>query len=112
MRIAIPVAEGELAIHFGHCESFALLDIELEERKLVGRQDLSAPPHQPGLLPKWLAQKGVDMVIAGGMGRRAMDLFTSSGIKVFTGASSGTPEQLVHNFMHGTLSLGANHCDH
>ncbi len=112
MRIAIPVSEGRLAMHFGHCETFTLLDVELEERSIKGRTDLQAPPHEPGLLPKWLSGHGVDMVIAGGMGQRAIDLFTRNGIKVFTGASAETPEILVDNFMNGSLAMGPNCCSH
>ena len=112
MKIAIPISDGSLATHFGHCESFALIDVELEQRSVLGRQDVTAPPHEPGLLPRWLAEKGVEMIIAGGMGHRAMDLFVKNGIKVFTGASVAAPEQLVENFMHGSLSMGANLCDH
>ncbi|MGB4599903.1 MAG: NifB/NifX family molybdenum-iron cluster-binding protein [Trichlorobacter sp.] len=112
MRVAIPVAEGKLAAHFGHCETFALLDIELQERSLLHRHDVAAPPHEPGLLPRWLSGQGVEMVIAGGMGQRAMELFVRNGIKVFTGAPSAEPELLVRHFMTGSLPLGINLCDH
>lgn len=112
MKIAIPVAEGVLATHFGHCESFALLDVALEERLVLGRQDLIPPPHEPGLLPRWLADQGVGMIIAGGMGQRAQDLFVQSGINVYTGAVADLPEQLVQDFMQGSLSTGVNLCDH
>ncbi len=112
MRIAIPVSDGKLALHFGHCESFAVLDVELENRSVLSRQDLAAPPHEPGLLPRWLAEHGVEMIIAGGMGHRAMDLFVKSGIKVFTGATAEQPEILVNNFMNGSLAMGPNCCSH
>jgi len=112
MKIAIPVAEGMLATHFGHCESFAFLDVELQERLLRGRQDVTPPAHEPGLLPRWLAEQGVEMIIAGGMGQRAQDLFVKSGIKVYTGAPAVSPEQLVQDFMQGSLSTGVNLCDH
>lgn len=112
MRVAIPVADGSLANHFGHCESFALLDIEPKKHQLLGRQDVTAPPHEPGLLPRWLAGHGVEMIIAGGMGQRAQDLFAKSGITVYIGAPVATPEILVQNFMTGSLSLGDNCCDH
>ena len=112
MKVAIPVAEGKLATHFGHCESFALLDIIPDNRQMLARSDVAAPPHEPGLLPRWLAEQGVSMIIAGGMGQRAQDLFIKSGIKVFTGAPVAAPELLVETFMTGSLSLGANCCDH
>ncbi len=112
MKIAIPVSDGKLATHFGHCEQFAFLDVNLEERSIQGRSDLTAPTHEPGLLPRWLAEQGAEVIIAGGMGQRAIDLFVRNGIKVYTGAPALLPEQLVENFMAGSLSLGTNLCDH
>ena len=68
MKIAIPLAEGKLAMHFGHCDRFALMDVDTSEKKLLKRVDVEAPPHQPGLLPPWLAERGANMIIAGGIG--------------------------------------------
>lgn len=112
VRIAIPVANGLLSMHFGHCESFALLDVDLEERVIRKREDVHSPPHQPGLLPTWLAEKGADMIIAGGMGQRAQGLFSQNGIEVMVGAPGETPEKLVSGYLSGTLQLGENVCDH
>ncbi|MFO7653317.1 MAG: NifB/NifX family molybdenum-iron cluster-binding protein [Candidatus Krumholzibacteriia bacterium] len=112
MRIAVPVAAGRMALHFGHCESFALVDVDPTAATIVDRRDVPAPPHQPGLLPPWLAGQGVDVIIAGGMGQRAQDLFAAQRIRVLVGASAGSPEELVTGFLKGTLALGANVCDH
>jgi len=112
MRIAIPLAGGRLAMHFGHCESFALVDVDNGSGCIAGRKDVPAPAHQPGLLPPWLSEKGATVIIAGGMGQRAQELFTQHGIKVVVGAPSETPETLVKGFLEGSLKLGGNACDH
>ncbi|MFH1680262.1 MAG: NifB/NifX family molybdenum-iron cluster-binding protein [Candidatus Eisenbacteria bacterium] len=112
MRIAIPLADGGLAAHFGHCECFALIDVDLAEKKIVRREDVEAPPHQPGLLPSWLAERGADLIIAGGMGRRARDLFAGQEIEVVVGAPAAPPERLVSDYLAGTLRAGENICDH
>ena len=112
MRFAIPLADGKLATHFGHCESFALVDVDLAEKIILKREDIDAPPHQPGLLPPWLAKRGVNRIIAGGMGQRAKDLFAAQGIQVTVGAPVETPEKLVMDFLAGTLLVGGNACDH
>ena len=112
MKIAIPLAGGKLAMHFGHCERFALVDVDPAEKKILGREDIDAPPHQPGLLPPWLAERGATMIIAGGMGQRAQGLFTEQGIQVIVGAPSDTPERLVGDYLAGTLQAGENACDH
>ena len=112
MKIAIPLANGKLAMHFGHCERFALMEVDAAEKRLIGREEIEAPPHQPGLLPPWLAQRGATVIIAGGMGQRALGLFTEQGIQVVLGAAAETPERLVADYLAGTLRTGENVCDH
>ncbi len=112
MKIAIPLAGGVLAMHFGHCERFALVDVDPAEKKILKRQDIEAPPHEPGLLPKWLAERGANAIIAGGMGQRAQGLFAEHGIQVIVGVPSDTPERLVDDYLAGTLQSGENACDH
>jgi ATP-binding protein involved in chromosome partitioning len=112
MKIAIPIANGMLTNHFGHCESFAFIDVDLKAMKIIKRADIQPPPHEPGLLPPWLAERGVSMIIAGGMGQRAQGLFSEQNIEVLIGAPMETPEKLVSNYLAGTLKTGENVCDH
>ncbi|MFO7937532.1 MAG: NifB/NifX family molybdenum-iron cluster-binding protein [Kiritimatiellia bacterium] len=112
MKIAIPLAEGKLAMHFGHCAQFAIIEVDEETKKVLGREDHVPPPHEPGVLPKWLAEKGADLILAGGMGQRAQMLFTQNGINVQVGAPSDTPENIVAAYLEGTLTTGVNLCDH
>ncbi len=112
MRIAIPIAEGKLCMHFGHCEQFALVDVDEKTKTTKEKQMLTPPPHEPGVLPKWLHEQGANVIIAGGMGSRAQNLFAENGIKVVIGAPGVTPEQLVDAYMEGTLQSGDNVCDH
>jgi predicted Fe-Mo cluster-binding NifX family protein len=112
MRIAVPLAEGRLAMHFGHCQQFALLDADPDTRRILKREDIAAPPHQPGLLPAWLAERGATVIIAGGMGQRAQGLFAERGIEVVVGAPAEVPERLVEDYLAGTLASGDNVCDH
>jgi predicted Fe-Mo cluster-binding NifX family protein len=112
MKIAIPLADGRLSLHFGHCAGFALVEVEEKEKKIVKRDDLEAPPHEPGLLPRWLAERGANLIIAGGMGQRAQALFCQHGIEVIVGAPAEAPEILVAAWLAGTLQSGENVCDH
>ena len=109
-KIAIPVSNGLLDAHFGHCSHFAI--IETEDNKIVSENLVEAPPHQPGLLPPWLAQKGVTDVIAGGMGGRAIQLFNQQGVNVFVGAPALSPKEITNGFLNNTLTFSANYCDH
>ena len=107
---AIPVVEGRLCAHFGHCEQFAL--VETEKGQIKGKTMHTPPPHEPGVLPAWLHEMGANIIIAGGMGSRAQGLFTQNGIKVVTGAPQETPESLVNQYLADSLVTGANVCDH
>jgi ATP-binding protein involved in chromosome partitioning len=111
MKFAVPTYEGKLCAHFGHCEAFALIDAD-GEGKVLNEIYVNPPPHEPGLLPEWLFQKGVNCVIAGGMGSRAQQLFAQKGIRVITGAMEGAPKEVVEQYLQGTLQTGANTCDH
>ena len=112
MKIAIPLANGRLSMHFGHCEEFALVEVDTEEKKILGTETLKAPTHTPGALPAFLNEKGANVIIAGGMGQRAQQLFTQNDIKVAIGASTDTPEQIVSAYLDGSLQTGDNICDH
>ena len=112
MKYAVPVSGGVLSSHFGHCEQFALFDVEEQKKEIINKEYLTSPEHQPGLLPKWLAEKGVSVVIAGGMGPRAQDIFQQNGIDVVLGAMECDPEKAVLDYLNGTLSVGENVCDH
>lgn len=110
MKIAIPLAEGKLAMHFGHSKEFAIIEVNGSEIK--NKETLEPPPHEPGVLPKWLNDQGVNVVLAGGMGGRALQLFAQQGIKVLTGAPALPPEDLVSQYMENALQTGDNVCDH
>ncbi|MCX5814799.1 MAG: iron-sulfur cluster carrier protein MrpORP [Proteobacteria bacterium] len=111
MKFAVPTNEGKLCAHFGHCEAFALIDAN-KDGTIVNETYVTPPPHEPGLLPPWLSQQGVNCIIAGGMGSRAQQLFAQQGVQVVTGAQSETPREAVEQYLKGTLQTGANTCDH
>lgn len=112
MFIAIPIDNNKLDLHFGHCKEFALLKADPTQKKILSRENIKAPPHQPGLLPPWLAKLNVNIVIAGGIGQRAIDLFAKQNIKVLIGAPQISPEEIVTQYLKGTLKCGENCCDH
>ena len=112
MRIAIPLSQGKMSLHFGHCEEFAIVDVDEHTKKISNITELQPPAHQPGVLPRWLSEQQADVIIAGGMGQRAQQLFAQNNIKVVVGASEQAPEQLVKAYLNDTLETGDNICDH
>lgn len=112
MRIAIPVTGGKLSTHFGHCRQFAIIDADTETKEIKNQELVDSPGHEPGLLPNWLAGLQVELIIAGGMGRRAQQLFAQRGINVAVGAADNTPQELARQYLTGQLKTGRNICDH
>lgn len=112
MRYAIPVTDGRIAAHFGHCEQFAMFDVDDAKKEIVGKELIGSPGHQPGLLPVWLAEEGVSVIIAGGMGSRAQSLFAENHIEVVIGTLEDNPEKAVLDYIGGKLVTGNNICDH
>ena len=112
MRIAVPVTNGVLASHFGHCEQFVLFEISADEKTIGNRRVLSVPPHEPGAYPRWLREQGATVLIAGGLGSRAHGLCGENGIRVVCAASIGDPDLLVREFLEGRLVTGPSLCDH
>jgi len=110
MKIGIPLAGGRACAHFGHCQEFALVSVA--DGKITSVTKKTPPPHEPGVIPAWLASEGANVILAGGMGERAQAIFRQNGIKVVCGVPSKTPEELVEAYLSGTLTPGANLCDH
>jgi predicted Fe-Mo cluster-binding NifX family protein len=110
MRIAVPVIQGKLSLHFGHCNEFALVDVDANRISEIRME--TAPSHEPGALPRWLNEQDVQLVIAGGMGRRAQMLLADNDIDVLVGAPAATAEETVNTYLQGILETGANLCDH
>jgi predicted Fe-Mo cluster-binding NifX family protein len=110
MKIAIPTHGRNLTAHFGHCESFAI--VQVEDKNIQHIEYVDPPEHRPGVYPRFLANAGVDVIIAGGMGQKAQQLFSQNGIEVVIGISEGKPEELVKHYLDEKLRPGENLCDH
>jgi ATP-binding protein involved in chromosome partitioning len=109
-RIALPLDGDRLSSHFGHAGKFAIYDVEGDE--IVNQRSLVPPPHAPGVIPSWLAEQGVNVVITGGLGRKALSAFTEAGIEVVPGAPPEEALGVVASYLAGELVPGDNICDH
>ncbi len=112
LKIAVPLAGRKLCMHFGHCEEFAVIEVDETTGKIAGTEYLTPPPHEPGVIPTWIAGLGVKTVIAGGMGAMARQMLADRGIEVLAGAADPSPEKLAEAYLKGCLELGGNVCDH
>ena len=108
--LAVPVSDGKLASHFGHCEQFAF--IETQNGKIIKTEMRTPPAHEPGVIPRWLYEQGADVAIVGGMGEKAQQLLREKGVEVIIGAPMDSPEFLANQYLSKTLMAGENVCDH
>ncbi len=109
MKIAIATEGNAVSAHFGRCQAYTLLDIE--EGKVVTREIIANPGHQPGFLPKFLAEMGVDCIIAGGMGPRAQGLFATHNIETIIGVQ-GPVDEVIEKYLRQDLEGGEDQCGH
>ncbi len=112
MKIAVPTAGGKLCMHFGHCEKFLIANVDSSAKSILSQEEAVPPPHEPGVLPKWLHDMGVNAIIAGGMGVRAQQFFQDYDIGVVVGAPAQDPQEVILQWLKGELVTGGNICDH
>jgi len=109
-RIALPLDGDRLSTHFGHASKFAIYDVG--GGKILGKVSAVPPAHAPGVIPSWLAEQGVTLVIAGGLGRNAVAVFGEHGIEVISGAPAEEARAVMDSYLAGNLRTGENVCDH
>lgn len=107
MRIAISTDGEFVSQHFGRCPSFTIVD--LQDGKVISKEIVNNPGHQPGFIPQFLHEKGVEAIIAGGMGMRAARFFDELGIKPIMGIN-GRIDKVIEQLIKGTLKGGESLC--
>lgn len=110
MKIAIPTENGLLCSHFGHSPLFTIIDVNEKSKTIENTTTLAPPPHDKGVLPAWLADMKCSVIIAGGMGAMAVNLFEQNGITVVTGAPPIEPQEVVAQFLNNSLTSDSNPC--
>lgn len=107
MKIAIASDRGMVTEHFGHCEEFIIF--ETEKRDILKKEIVKNPGHRPGYLPNFLNDLGIKVIISGGMGGGAIEIFNEKGIQVITGAQ-GDAQDIIVSYVNGTLASTGSVC--
>ncbi|MBD3310599.1 dinitrogenase iron-molybdenum cofactor [Candidatus Woesearchaeota archaeon] len=107
MRLAISTDNDMVSEHFGRCPEFTIVDID--EGKVQKKEVIDNPGHSTGFIPKFLKEKDVGCVIAGGAGFRAQQLFDQLGIRLITGVQ-GKVDDVIEEFAAGELKKGESLC--
>ncbi|AEJ60986.1 Dinitrogenase iron-molybdenum cofactor biosynthesis protein [Spirochaeta thermophila DSM 6578] len=112
MRIAVPLEKGKVSSHFGGSERFCIIEVD-ENGNERSYEEFVPPPHEPGAFPRWFAQQGVDVVITGGIGSRALAMFKRLGIEVRSCVPPEDPREVVRAYVEGRLPEAEEPCtDH
>lgn len=107
MKISVACMGRQVGGHFGHCENFTIF--EAEGDKITSENSIPNPGHRPGFLPNFLGDRGVEVIIAGGMGGGAVDIFNGRGIEVIVGAE-GDARAAVESYLRGELKSTGSVC--
>ncbi len=107
MKVAISTDGDFVSPHFGRCPLFTIVNIK--DGKVVKRETIDNPGHQPGYIPQFLHQQGVQCIVCGGMGMRATGFFNELGIQAIIGIS-GTIDEVIAKLQKGTLEGGESLC--
>ncbi|ABR47666.1 Dinitrogenase iron-molybdenum cofactor biosynthesis protein [Alkaliphilus metalliredigens QYMF] len=107
MKIAVASEQNKVTGHFGHCENFNIYIAE--NSKIVKSETVANPGHKPGFLPNFLNDLGVNVIISGGMGGGAVDIFNEKGIEVIVGAK-GEAKNAVELYLQGQLKSTGSVC--
>ena len=109
-RISFPTSDKVTVDgHFGHTKEFVIYTVK--ENTITEVVYVTPPPHQPGVLPQFLGENGVDVIITGGMGQMAVDLFHRQGIDVVLGAT-GRIDVNLNEYLGGFLTSQGSICQH
>ena len=114
MRVAISTDDSNgldsvVSPHFGRCPYYVLVDLDGREVSQVNVVENPAyGQHRPGQVPGFINSHGADVMLAGGMGQRAIAFFQQYGIEAATGAT-GTVRRALEQYLGGTLQ-GAEPC--
>ncbi|NMA48262.1 MAG: dinitrogenase iron-molybdenum cofactor [Tissierellia bacterium] len=107
MKIAVASENGMVTEHFGHCQGFMIFDTK--NNKIANKETIANPGHRPGFLPNFLNDMGVNVIISGGMGNGAIDIFNGKDIEVIVGAS-GSAKVAVEDYLKGFLKSTDSVC--
>jgi len=110
MKIAIPSKDNKLCSHFGNCDSFTFVEVNDQTKSITNIESVIPEGGISCQSAGWIAEQGTDVVLAGGMGGRPMQIFSQSGVKVVTGCPELPIEEITNAYVNNSLVTGENSC--
>ena len=110
MKIAIPTENGKLCSHFGHCESFTFVEVNPETKEILNTETRVPEEGISCQSANWISEQGANIVLAGGMGGRPLNIFNRNGVQVVSGCPELSITDLVTQYLDSSLVTGENTC--
>lgn len=101
MRIALPISKGRFSLHYGSAEAVSVVDLDLDACKATPCGTFDAPEGGMCGAGSWMASKGIEVLLVGGIGSGAAAGLGKAGIRVMAGLEEEDPEKVVAMFLEG-----------
>lgn len=110
MKIVIPTEDEKLCSHFGHCESFTFVDVNPETKEILNIETKVPEEGISCQSASWISEQGANIILAGGMGGRPLNIFSQNGVTVVSGCPELPIKELVAQYLDSSLITGENIC--
>ena len=111
MKIALPSRGNQVDGHFGHCEYFTVYTID-DNNKILSEERIDSPAGCgcKSNIVSTLAERGVNVMLAGNMGGGAVNVIQSHGIKVYRGCT-GQLREVTEAWLAGEVNDSGVGCE-
>ena len=110
MKIAIPTENEKLCSHFGHCESFTFAEVNPETKEILNIETRVPEEGISCQSANWISEQGANIILAGGMGARPLEIFSRNGVQVISGCPELPIKELITSYLDASLVRGENAC--
>ena len=110
MKIAIPTENEKLCSHFGHCESFTFAEVNPETKEILNIETRVPEEGISCQSANWISEQGANIILAGGMGARPLEIFSRNGVQVISGCPELPIKELITSYLDSSLVRGENAC--
>jgi predicted Fe-Mo cluster-binding NifX family protein len=93
--------QSRISHHFGRCPYYIF--VQVEDKNIVsvkGEENPFFSSHQPGAVPEYISSKNAAVIVAGGMGPRAVQFFEQFKVAPIIGVS-GKIEDVLDDILEG-----------
>lgn len=110
MKIAIPTENEKLCSHFGHCESFTFAEVNPETKEILNIETRVPEEGISCQSANWISEQGANIILAGGMGARPLEIFSRNGVQVISGCPELPIKELITSYLDSSLVRCENAC--